>query len=175
MLVISTEDGGVDAINHQTSRFELTKRTSTVSVASSIVSTAGTSKSLRCEIFNITQPNESSNEEPLKAKLCHLRKSKRYDGYGLVLKFQQHLHIIGEVEHLSPSYRAGLRENDVIIFVGKTNIEKLTHDDVKVMIRAMALTSNHVDLTVLSKSDIPKYRTSQEKGLVDWSVMGLEK
>ena len=113
--------------------------------------------------FIITQPDESSKEEPLKAKLCRLRKSKSYDGYGLVLKFQQHLHIIGEVEEASPSYRAGLRANDVIIFVGKTNVEKLIHDDVKVMIRAMALASNHVELTVLSKSDIPRYKTFKKK------------
>lgn len=132
-------------------------------------------KARRCEIFNITEPDEASNEEPLKAKLCRLRKSKFYDGYGLVLKHIQHLHIIGEVEKASPSYRAGLRESDVILFVGKTNVEKLTHDEIKTMIRAMALAINHVELTVLSKIDIPRYKTLKEKGLIVWSVMGLER
>jgi C-terminal processing protease CtpA/Prc len=91
-----------------------------------------------------------------------------------VLKYHQHLHLIGEVEEASPSYRAGLRANDVILFVGKTNVEKMIHDDIKVMIRAMALSSNHVELTVTAKADIPRYRALQEKGLIDWSVMGLE-
>jgi hypothetical protein len=43
------------------------------------------------------------------------------------------------------------------------------------MIREAALGSDHVELTVISKSDIPKYKTLQEKGLIDWSIMGLEK
>lgn len=141
------------------------------SFQSSVSSENNSTKSRRYEIFNLTNPNE----EPLKAKICRLRKSKHFDGYGLVLKSQRHLHIIGEVEEASPSYRAGLRENDIIIFVGKTNVEKLTHDDVKVMIRAMALASNQVELTVLSKLDIPRYKTLQEKGLIDWSIIGLER
>ena len=91
------------------------------------------------------------------------------------MKHEQHLHIIGKVEEASPSYRAGLRENDVIVFVGTTNVEKMSHDEVKVMIRAMALTTNHVQLTVLSKRDLPRYKVLQEKGLIDWSVMGLER
>ena len=170
--VISAEGEDIDLNDRRKSRFELKTYSSIHSLSSTI---SGTNKSRRSEIFNITQPDVSTNEESLKAKVCHLRRSKRYDGYGLVLKFQQHLHIIGEVEQMSPSYRAGLRENDVILFVGKTNVEKSTHDDVKVMIRAMTLASNQVDLTVLAKSDIPKYKVFQEKGLIDWSVMGLEK
>ncbi|CAF4206018.1 unnamed protein product [Adineta steineri] len=65
------------------------------------------------------------------------------------------------------SYRASLRENDVILFVGKTNVEKLTHENIKVMIRAAALASNQIALTVISKLDIPEYKTLQEKGLID--------
>jgi len=174
--VISAEDIHSDANNRGISRFELKKRPSIDSLTSSITTgTMSSTKSGRYELFNLTQPDESTKEEPLKAKLCRLRKSKNYDGYGLTLKFQQHLHVIGEVEKGSPSSRAGLCENDVILFVGKTNVEKLTHDDVKVMIRAMTLASNQVELTVLSELDIPKYKILQEKGLIDWSVMGLEK
>lgn len=132
-------------------------------------------KKPRYEIFNITRVDESMKEEPLKAKLCRLRRSKNYDGYGLVLKYQQHLHVIGAVEKSSPAYRAGLRENDVILVVHKTNVEKLTHDDIKVMIRALTLAAKEVELTVVSKLDIPKYKTLQEKDLIDWSIMGLEK
>ncbi len=157
------------------SRFELQTRPSEDSAVSLLSKNSGSGKSRRPELFSITQSDDSTKEEPIRAKLCHLRKSKNYDGFGLVLKYQQQLHVIGEVEEASPSYRAGLRENDVIIFVGKSNVEKLSHDDVKVMIRALTLASNQVELTVLSKLDIPKYKTLQEKGLVDWSVMGLEK
>jgi hypothetical protein len=63
----------------------------------------------------------------------------------------------------------------VIIFVGKRNVEELTHDDVKVMIRATALALDHVELTVLLKSDLPKYKTQRGNGPIDWSMFGLEK
>jgi predicted metalloprotease with PDZ domain len=165
--VTSTQDIDSDAINHRTSRFELKPYPS--------LDLSISTKSSHFEIFHLTHPDESSKEEPLKAKLCYLSKSKDYDGLGLVLIFQQHLHVIVKVEESSPSYQAGLCENDVIIFVGKTNVEKLTHEDVKVMMQAMILAANQVELTVLSKSDIPKYKTLQEKGLIDWSIMGLER
>jgi predicted metalloprotease with PDZ domain len=171
----TSEDGDTDPEHRQHSRFELKKYPSVDSMASSVATTTNPSKSHRCEVFNLIQSDETTNEESLKAKLCTLRKSRTYDGYGLVLLFQKHLHVIGEVDEASPTYRAGLRRNDVIIFVGKTNVEKLVHDDVKVMIRAMALASNRVELAVLSKLDIPKYKTLQEKGLINWSIMGLEK
>ncbi|UJR23582.1 hypothetical protein I4U23_026571 [Adineta vaga] len=170
-LPITSHEGmDVDPSQRRPSRFELRKQPSSGSIASSI----NASKSARCEIYTLTAADESSKEEPLKAKLCRLRKSKNFDGYGLVLTSQKHLHVIGEVEEASPSYRAGLRENDVILFVGKTNIEKLSHEDVKIMIRAAALASSHVELTVMSKADIPRYKTLKEKGLIDWSVMGLD-
>lgn len=157
------------------SRFDSTSRPSVASVDLSGKTSGDSNKSHRCEIMNLTHPDESSKEEPLKAKICHIRKSKSYHGFGLELKFQQHLHVIGAVDETSPSYRAGLRENDVIIFVGKKNVEKLGHDEVKVMIRATALASNQVNLTVLSKSDIPKYKRLQEKGLIDWSNITSDK
>lgn len=168
--VVSTTENGIESIHIRTRRPSIDSLISTV--------TSMSSKSQHYEFFNITKTDESSTDEqqtPIHAKLCRLRQSKNYDGYGLVLKFQQHLHVIGEVERESPSYRAGLRENDVILFVGKSNVEKLTHDDVIVMIRAMTLASKKVDLTVLRKVKIPKYKTLQQKGLIDWSVMGLEK
>ncbi|CAF1039416.1 unnamed protein product [Rotaria sp. Silwood1] len=173
--ITANGDINSDTISRQLSRFELKGHSGLETMVSSGSKSTISTKSHRYETFNIIKSDESTKEESLKAKLCHLRKSKKYDGYGLVLKYQQDLHVIGEVEEASPSYRAGLRENDVIIFVGKKNVEKLTHDDVKVMIRAMTLASNQVELTVLSKSDIPRYKTSQEKGLIDWSIMGLEK
>jgi predicted metalloprotease with PDZ domain len=144
-------------------------------VSSQQSSSSSGSKLRSCEEFSLSRIDKSAEEEPLSAKRCRLRKSKRYDGYGLVLKFQQDLHIIDEVEEDSPSYRAGLRKNDVIIFVGKKNIEKLSHDDVKVLIRATALGSDHVELLVLFKLDVPRYKMLQEKGLIDWATMELEK
>ena len=128
-----------------------------------------------CETFVLPQTKESSNDESLKGKRCRLRQNPNYDGYGLILKYQQDLHVIGAVEQASPSYDAGLRENDVILFIGNKNVEKLTHDDVKVMIRAIAIAAVHVELVVLPKADIPKYKTMQEKGFIDWPSIGLEK
>ncbi|CAF0751240.1 unnamed protein product [Adineta steineri] len=142
--IISGDDDDSDPNQRRIFRFELKRQPSFEPMTSSISTASKSTKSSRYEIFNLTQPDESSTEEPLKAKICHLRKT-------------------------------GLRENDVILFVGKTKIEKLTHEDIKVMIRAAALASNQVDLTVISKLDIPEYKTLQEKGLTDWSIMGLER
>lgn len=167
--IVQTEAGDIQEIEHQMSRFDLTSRPSVTSLGLASKSSGDSNRSNRCEIVNLTYPDESSKEEPLKSKICHIRKSKSYDGFGLVLKYQQHLHVIGGVDETSPSFRAGLRENDVIIFVGKENVEKSDHDAVKVMIRATVLASNQVDLILLSKSDIPKYKRLQEKGLIDWS------
>jgi hypothetical protein len=50
----------------------------------------------------------------------------------------------------------------------------MIHDDIKIMIRAMALTTNHFKQTVIAKVDISRYRALQGKRLMDWSVMGLE-
>jgi hypothetical protein len=50
----------------------------------------------------------------------------------------------------------------------------MIHDDIKIMIRVVALTTNHFKQTVIAKIDIPRYRALQGKRLIDWSVMGLE-
>ncbi|CAF0807665.1 unnamed protein product [Adineta steineri] len=167
-LITLDEENGYDRKNRKPSRFELKRHLS-------IDSTISNSRKLRrCKIFHLIQPNERSNKEPLKAKLCRLRESKSSEGYGLVLIYRQNLHIINEVEKASPAYHSGLRENDVIIFVGKTNVERMVHDDIKTIIRAMALTSDYIELIVLSKNDIPRYRILREKHLIDWSIIRLE-
>ncbi|CAF1239668.1 unnamed protein product [Adineta steineri] len=109
--ITSGDDVDSDPNQRRISRFELKKQPSFESLASSTSTASKPTKSSRYEIFNLTQPDESSTEEPLKAKICRLRTTS-------------------------------LRENDVILFVGKTNVEKLTHEDIKVMIRAAALASN---------------------------------
>lgn len=172
--VALNENADGDAKERRISRFEL--KTQSVDSAQSSTSSSHTSeKSTRSEAFNLISSSEADKEEPLKAKSCHLRKSRSFNGYGLVLKSQQQLHVIGAVEEASPAYRAGLRENDVIVFVGKKNVEKVDHDDIKVMIRAASLTTGEIELTVIAKGDMPRYKTLQEKGLIDWSVMGLER
>ncbi|CAF4335290.1 unnamed protein product [Rotaria sp. Silwood2] len=70
------------------SRFELRENPVLETMVSSASKSTISTKSHRYEIFNIVKSDESIKEEPLKAKLCYLRKSKKYDGYGLILKFQ---------------------------------------------------------------------------------------
>lgn len=170
--ILSSQQSSSDSINSRSGRYELSKDSSVDSKTSS--SSSG-SKLRSCEVFPLSRIDASTEEEPLSAKRCRLRKSKHYDGYGLVLKYQQDLHVIDRVEEASPSHRAGLRENDVIVFVGKKNVEKFSHDDVKVLIQATALGSDYVELLVLSKLDVPRYKKLQEKGLIDWATMELEK
>ncbi|CAF4041131.1 unnamed protein product [Rotaria sp. Silwood2] len=104
----------------------------------------------------------------VKVKHCILKKDPTYNGYGLVLRYQNGLHLIDQVEGDSPAFNAGLREDDIILFVDKKNVELLTHDDVKILIRKLSLSNTDIDLILIKKTDVPRYKNYQEKNSIDW-------
>ena len=101
-------------------------------------------------------------------KHCLLKKDADYNGYGLLLRYQNGLHLIDQVEPDSPAHSAGLREDDVILFVDKKNAEQMTHDDVKILIRKLSLSNTNVDLILIKKTDITRYKAYQKNNSVDW-------
>lgn len=114
------------------------------------------------------QPLFTDDKGKVQVKHCVLRKDPAYNGYGLLLRYQNNLHLIDQVEENSPAYNAGLREDDVIIFVDKKNVEQMTHDDVKISIRKLSLSNTDIDLILIKKSDIQRYRAYQQDHTVDW-------
>ncbi|CAF1208220.1 unnamed protein product [Rotaria sordida] len=104
----------------------------------------------------------------VKVKHCILKKDPTYNGYGLVLRYQNGLHLIDQVEEDSPAFKAGLREDDIILFVDKKNVELLTHDDVKILIRKLSLSNTNIDLILMKKNDVSRYKIYQEKKSIDW-------
>lgn len=104
----------------------------------------------------------------VQVKHCVLKKDPSYNGYGLLLRYQNGLHLIDQVEPGSPAYNAGLREDDVILFVDQKNVEQMTHDDVKILIRKLALSNVDIDLVLIRKGDVQRYKAYQEKKTIDW-------
>ncbi|CAF4276856.1 unnamed protein product, partial [Rotaria sordida] len=63
--------------------------------------------------------DQTNNEDSFKAKLYRFHKSKFYYDYRLIF-----LNIIDKVTETSPSDRVDLRENNFIIFIGRTKCRK---------------------------------------------------
>lgn len=120
------------------------------------------------DLSEYLQPLFIDEKGKVQMKHCVLRKDPNYNGYGLLLRYQNNLHLIDQVEENSPAYNAGLREDDVIIFVAKKNVEQMTHDDVKISIRKLSLSNTDIDLILIKKSDIQRYRAYQQSHTIDW-------
>jgi len=110
----------------------------------------------------------TDNEGTVQIKHCILKKDPNYNGYGLLLRYQNGLHLIDQVEEDSPAYTAGLREDDVILYVDKKNVEQMTHDDVKILIRKLSLSNTNIDLILIKKSDMQRYKAYQERNSINW-------
>ncbi|CAF4469790.1 unnamed protein product [Rotaria socialis] len=140
------------------------------------------SKSLSPSPLSLIDDDEDENDElskhrrvlftddkgSVKIKHCILRKDPTYNGFGLVLRYQNGLHLIDQVEEGSPAYIAGLREDDIILYADKKNVEQLTHDDVKIIIRKLSVANMDIDLILMKKSDIPRYESYEEKNSINW-------
>ena len=104
-------------------------------------------------------------------KSCVLKKEPGYDSLGFLLRYTNHLHVIDAVETDFPAYYNGLREDDIILFVNKQNVEQRTHEEVKKMIRALANVNSEIHLILLQRKDIKRYRDYQEKHSIDWNTL----
>jgi predicted metalloprotease with PDZ domain len=104
-------------------------------------------------------------------KHCLLKKEPSFDSYGFLLRFSNRLHVIDAVETEFPAYTCGLREGDVILFVDRQNIEQLSHDEVKKRIRHQMKAGEEVDLVIMARDDVQRYRDYQEHNSIDWKTL----
>lgn len=79
-----------------------------------------------------------SNDEP-KLRLCCIRKTANFAGYGFDLRNLKHRrgHFIGNIDVGSPAEAAGLRQNDRIIEVNGINVANENHYQVVERIKAV--------------------------------------
>ncbi len=120
-------------------------------------------------------PLFNDDKGSVQVKHCILKKDPTYNGYGLLLRYQNGLHLIDQVEENSPAHNAGLREDDVILYVDKKNVEQMTHDDVKILIRKLSLSNTNIDLILIRKTDILRYKSYQETNAIDWKPVLKDK
>lgn len=51
----------------------------------------------------------------------------------------------------------------------------MTHDDVKILIRKLSLSNTNIDLILIRRSDIQRYKNYQEQNTVDWRPIFQDK
>jgi len=44
----------------------------------------------------------------------------------------------------------------------------MTHDDVKILIRKLSLSNTDIDLLLIKKNDVQRYKAYQEQNTIDW-------
>ncbi|CAF2426455.1 unnamed protein product [Rotaria sp. Silwood2] len=104
-------------------------------------------------------------------KHCFIKKESVNTTLGFLLCYKNNFHIINSVEINSSAYNSGLRNNDVILFVNKKNVERMKHSNIKVLIQRLASSNQTIDLILINKNDTKRYKNYQEKNRIDWKTI----
>ena len=51
----------------------------------------------------------------------------------------------------------------------------MTHDDVKILIRKLSLANTNIDLILMKKNEIPRYKNFERNNSVDWKPVFRDK
>ena len=136
---------------------------------------ADSPKAMQENLSKYLRPLFTDDEGLVQVKHCILKKDPNYNGYGLLLRYQSGLHLIDQVEEESPAYHAGLREDDVILYVDRKNVEQMTHDDVKILIRKLSLSNTNIDLILIRRVEMQRYKNYQGQNTIDWNSIFQDK
>ncbi|CAF3486275.1 unnamed protein product [Rotaria socialis] len=109
------------------------------------------------------------SQGPVNIKHCIIKKESAYKMIGFLLRYTANLHMTDGVKINFPAYNSGLRSGDVILFINKKNIEQMTHNDVKVIIQTLTKSNQTIDLIVINKNDMQRYRNYKENNVIDWN------
>ena len=105
---------------------------------------------------------------PVYMKHCIIKKDTEYNILGFLLHYIDNVHIVGNVEENYPAYKNGLRNDDVILFINNQSIELMTHNDVTMLLRSLVQSNEIVDLIIINKTDVERYKKYKEKSFINW-------
>ncbi|UJR23589.1 hypothetical protein I4U23_026578 [Adineta vaga] len=109
------------------------------------------------------------DQGPVYFKHCVVEKEATQQTLGFALHHVDNLHIISDADKHMSAYKCGVRNDDVILYINKENVEQMTHDDVKILIRMFTISNEIFHLILLQKNDVKRYRDYQEKSFIDWT------
>ncbi|CAF4134403.1 unnamed protein product [Rotaria sp. Silwood2] len=114
--------------------------------------------------------NNESKEQKQSEHLSNELKNVLFtDKQGSV--YIKHCFIKKESVNTTLAYNSGLRNNDVILFVNKKNVERMKHSNIKVLIQRLASSNQTIDLILINKNDTKRYKNYQEKNRIDWKTI----
>ncbi|CAF4563054.1 unnamed protein product [Rotaria sp. Silwood1] len=113
------------------------------------------------------------DQGPVYIKHCIIKKEPTKNTLGFLLCYKHNFHIIDSVQINSPAYNSGLRTDDVVLFVNKKNVERMKHSNIKTLIQTVASSNQFIDLILINKNDIKRYKHYQEKNRIDWKTILL--
>jgi predicted metalloprotease with PDZ domain len=105
---------------------------------------------------------------PVYMKHCVIQKDPQYNILGFLLHYIEKVHTVGSVDTNYPAYHNGLRDDDAILFINNKNIEQMTHNDVTTLLRSLVQSNQTVDLILISKNDVKRYKNYKNKSFIDW-------
>ncbi|CAF3670009.1 unnamed protein product [Rotaria sordida] len=128
--------------------------------------------------YNQNKMTSSSNnvlfiddQGPVYIKHCIIKKESTNNTLGFSLQYKNNFHTIDSIEINSSAYNSGLRNDDVILFVNKKNVEQMKHDNIKLLIQTLVSSNEIIDLILINKNDIKRYKNYQEKNRIDWKTI----
>ncbi|CAF0925167.1 unnamed protein product [Adineta steineri] len=105
---------------------------------------------------------------PIYMKHCVFKQESINNSVGFTLHYKNNFHIIDNVEIDMPAYNCGLRNDDVILYVNKHNVEQMPHDNVRMLVQTLILSNESFNLILLNINDMQRYKNYQEKSFIDW-------
>ncbi len=106
---------------------------------------------------------------PVYLKHCIVKRGSSHNALGFLLHYEDGFHIINNIDINYPGYKSGLRDNDIILFINKKNIQQMTHDNVTILLRSLVSSNEIVDLIIIKKTDLQRYKNYQRKKIINWN------
>jgi len=114
------------------------------------------------KVYRSSNEKIISNSKPTKPRICKIEKKNGTFGFNLkgFAARQKQAHVIEKVVEKGPADLAGIKDDDRIIKVNKTNVEKMTHQQLVAFIRKCG---NKLTLLVCDVATYHHYKSKKKK------------